>query len=97
MMKTLLLLGMYFFCHIKIRKAVLNNEPLVEIPPEIYVRMLFSSQILNQVFPEPENYLSNAMKFIVKTVDGKKYLTCANDDLTVINSYVVGYYILKDI
>jgi hypothetical protein len=37
-------IGNVLFCHIKIRKAILKSEPIVEIPPEIYAHMLFNTQ-----------------------------------------------------
>lgn len=37
-------IGNVLFCHIKIKKAVLKTEPIVEIPPEIYDHMLFNTQ-----------------------------------------------------
>lgn len=42
-------IGNVLFCHIKITKKVLKTEPIVEIPPAIYARMLFTTQRLNMV------------------------------------------------
>lgn len=42
-------IGNVLFCHIKIKKSVADRKPIVEIPPEIYARMFFTSQKLIKV------------------------------------------------
>lgn len=37
-------IGNVLFCHIRIKKAILKTEPIVEIPPEIVDHMLFHTQ-----------------------------------------------------
>lgn len=85
------------FCHIKIIKEVLQNEPIVEIPPEIYARMLFYTQSCSQVFAETNYNLSYSLSLYVINRDGKKYFSCSTDGLTRLGSYIVSFYILKDI
>lgn len=82
------------FCHIK---EVLQKEPIIEIPPEIYARMLFHTQSFNQVFANNGSDLFHGLYIYVITRDGKKYFSSASDDLTRLGSYIVGFYILKDI
>lgn len=42
-------IGNVLFCHIKIKKAILKNRPIVEIPPAIHDRMLFTTQRFGKV------------------------------------------------
>ena len=90
-------IGNVLFCHIKIIKGALQREPIIEIPPEIYARMLFYTQTFTQVFTGYESDLSYRMSLYVIERDGKKYLSSSTDDLTRLGSYIVGFYILKDI
>lgn len=98
MMKTLLLLGMYFFCHIKIEKAVFSNQPIVEIPQEIYDRMLFFTQKFTRV-ERIDNIIFNTSIIDVglKQLEDKKYVLFAKDPIFETNTYLVSFYILKDI
>ena len=91
------LIGNVLFCHIRIINPVLKKQPILEIPPAIYDRMLFTSQKFNQVFTDDNNFLSTSLLLGVIDVDGKKYFSCNNEDLKTSNTYAVGYYILKDI
>ena len=98
MMKILLLLEMCFFCHIKIKKAIMKTEPIVEIPPEIYDHML----ITTQKFVKASNgigFLATGSAIDVglkKTEDGK-YVLFAQVNIYETGNYLVGFYILKDI
>ncbi len=42
-------IGNVLFCHIEIKERIINGSPIVEIPPEIYARMLFTYQRLTEV------------------------------------------------
>lgn len=44
-------IGNVLFCHIKIKKAVMKTEPIVEIPPEIYDHMLGQLPVLASYLP----------------------------------------------
>ena len=91
-------IGNMLFCHIKITKPVLKGEPLAEIPPAIFARMLFITQAFYQVFVDLQGERKSyyTIESYVK-LDGKKYFLFSKDDATVVGSYVIGYYILKDI
>lgn len=92
-------IGNVLFCHIKIKNQVLKNEPIVEIPPEIYARMLFYSQKFNEV-QNVVNVVSSSDVIVAVGVNkegDKKYFLFSNKDIYEKNLYLVGYFILKDI
>lgn len=90
-------IGNVLFCHIEVKKEILKNESIVEIPPAIYARMLFTSQTFYQVLSDIGNYTSYPISIGVKEIGDKKYFLFCNYDITILHSYIVGYYILKDI
>lgn len=90
-------IGNVLFCHIEIKEAVLKTEPIVEIPPEIYAHMLHTTQRLNKV-----QYVKNVLAFStvdvgVKILEDKKYALFTNADIYETGTYLVGFFILKDI
>jgi hypothetical protein len=97
-MKTLLLLGIYFFCHIPINKTIPAMEPIVEIPPVIYDHMIHKTTVLIQVSLVDGSLFSDNVKVGILTVpeSGKHYLLTDYDN-NWSGSYLIGYYILKDI
>lgn len=71
-------IGNVLFCHIKIKKAVMQTEPIVEIPPEIYDRMLFFTQKFTKV--ERINNMIFETSIIdvgLKQLEDKKYVLFA--------------------
>lgn len=96
-MKIFTVIGNVLFCHIKITKKVLKTEPIVEIPPAIYARMLFTTQKFTQV----NNYIginsTYAIDVGVNKLNDKKYFLFCKMDIYEVGTYLVGYYILKDI
>ena len=89
-------IGNVLFCHIKIKKAILKDKPFVEIPPEIYAHMLFTTQRFNQVQDTIGLNYVYTYDVGVKTED-KKYFLFTNSDIYETGTYLVGFYILKDI
>ena len=98
MMKILLLLEMCFFCHIKIKKAILKTEPIVEIPPEIYNRMLFRTQkFIKAIDTTGALFTGSAIDVGVKELEDGKYVLFAQVSIYETGTFIVGYFILKDI
>lgn len=85
------------FCHIKIKEKILAYQPIVEIPPAIYDRMLFYTQRFSQVLPIMNSDKYDDVIIGVGVQDGKKYFLFCPDNISLIGSYLVCYYILKDI
>ena len=93
-------IGNVLFCHIKIKKAIPENEPIVEIPPEIYDRMLFFSQQFNMVQPYPNVYAANTIVVSVaanKPEYNNKYFLFTERPIYEKGLYLAGFFILKDI
>ena len=90
-------IGNVLFCHIEIKKAILKNEPIVELPPAIYSRMLFKSQYFTLTLTDINTSNILGITVGVNKLDDKKYFLFCSQDINIVGSYIVGYYILKDI
>lgn len=90
------LIGNVLFCHIKIKKRALKGEPIIEIPPAIFDRMLFRTQRLSKVQNGVNLIAFSDVKVGVK-VEDKKYFMFSDVDIFETSTYLVGFYILKDI
>lgn len=91
-------IGNVLFCHIKIKKRILNSNPIVEIPPEIYDRMLITGQKFNKEGGTLNViYTGNSIDVGVKQLEDKRYVLFAQDNIYETGLYLVGYFILKDI
>lgn len=93
-------IGNVLFCHIEIKKSIPQNEPIVEIPPAIYDRMLVFSQQFYKLQPAPN--FNSATSVIVSVAANKpeynnKYFLFTKAPLFETGLYLVGYFILKDI
>lgn len=91
-------IGNVLFCHIKIKEAIPENEPIVEIPPEIYDHMLITTQKFIKA-GTGIGYLStgSAIDVGVKRLEDGKYYLFAQVNIYETGNFLVGYYILKDI
>lgn len=89
-------IGNVLVCHIKIKDRIYKSEPIVEIPPEIYDRMLVRSNRLSKLVPDPNNISISDVDVGVRQYDNKCYLYSRND-IVGTGMYIVGFYILKDI
>lgn len=91
-------IGNLLLCHIEIKEAILKTKPIVEIPPEIFDHMLITTQKFIKA-TYGIGFLFNGSVLDVgvnKTEDGK-YFLYAQVDIFETGTYLVGYYILKDI
>ena len=98
MMIIFTVIGNVLFCHIIANKEIVQYENIVEIPPEIYKRMLNKSNIfiISGVVDEvsASDYV---MVGVTKNLDNKKYYIYTANAVNSIGSYLIGYYMLKDI
>lgn len=62
------------FCHIKVKEEILSYQPIVEIPPAIYARMLFYTQRFSQSLSIINSDVYDYVSIGVGTQDGKKIL-----------------------
>ena len=98
MMKTLLLLGMYFFCHIRVTKNIAKHDNIVEIPPEIYKRMLYITNIFISSGKLDKVSATYFIKVsVLKDIYSEKRYMYVASDVNGIGDYLIGYYILENI
>lgn len=95
-MKNFNVIGNVLVCHIKIKGKINKSEPIVEIPPEIYDRMLVRSNRLSKLVPDPNSTSISDVVVGVRQYDNKCFLYSKNDIIGT-GMYIVGFYILKDI
>ena len=91
-------IGNVLFCHIQIKKAILKSEPIVEIPPEIVDHMLITSQ----KFVKASDgigflFTGSAIDVGLKKTEDGKYVLFTQVNIYETGTYLVGFYILKDI
>lgn len=73
-------------------------EPIIEIPQAIYDRMFTKSSAFNQVSVADGNLFSDIVKIGVTKVPGsEKHCFVTDYEINWPGSYLIGYYILKDI
>ena len=90
-------IGNILFCHIMVTKYVEAQKSIIEIPPDIYKRMLNKSNYLMSLAVEDNNSTSNFVAVgASKEIDGKYYIY-VREALDAITTCLIGYYILKDI
>ena len=90
-------IGNVLFCHIKISKTILENEPIIEIPQAIYSHMLFTTQTFVNVLSQIGTHECHFVDVGVNELEDKKYFLFCNSYINAIGSYIVGFFILKDI
>lgn len=79
-------------------EVIAQNSNIVEIPPEIYKRMLYKSNYL--MYVRPVDSVSQVYWIAVgtrKSLSDEKYYLYSASDIGTIGNYLIGYYILKDI
>lgn len=89
-------IGNVLFCHIKVKKAIPKYENIIEIPQEIYDRMLFTTQKFTKVDYALNVTTSTDVNISVMQHD-KNYFLFSDIDVYGIGGYLVGFFILKDI
>lgn len=98
MMKILLLLEIYFFCHIKMAKDFEASAPIVEVPPAIVSRLLYNTCQMMRVSSNINTSLSYMGAVGIKyDTNTRKYFIFSPTATTKDYSYLVGLYLLKDI
>lgn len=91
-------IGNVLFCHIKLTGKISKYDAIVEIPPEIYKRMLYrtntfvSTGVLDNI--AVTGFVN--VSVITSSYDEKYYIYVASD-VNDSADYLIGYYILEDI
>lgn len=95
--KNFTVIGNLLLCHIWIDTPKKAGEPIVEIPPAIYNRMIyFSSMLIGTKKIEGYDAVFKPDVGINTSKDGKHYLFSFSPYGTI-NFYLVGYFMLQDI
>ena len=91
-------IGNVVFLHMMMINPIARDGNIVEIPPEIYKRMLFKSNYL--LYVKIKDNLAIANMCIVgtrKSLSDGKYYIYSRSEIGTTGAYLVGYYILRDI
>jgi len=97
MMKILPLLEIYFFCHIRITKDILSGNGIVEIPPKIFDRLVYSTNLMIRVTSRLGTAAVANASIGIKEISGIHYFYSGSDIDSSSYSYLIGFYLLKDI
>lgn len=97
MMKILPLLEIYFFCHIQITKDVPTGNGIVEIPPKIFDRLEYNTNLMLRVTSKLGVASVANASVGMKDISGIHYLYSSSDIVSSAYSYLIGFYLLKDI
>lgn len=98
MTKILLLLAICFFCHIKMGKDFEASEGIIEVPPAIVQRLLHYTSQMERVASNFNTSLSYTGAVGIKyDIPTKKYFLFSPSATTKDYSYLIGFYLLKDI
>ena len=90
-------IGNILFCHIMVTKYVGYDSFLIEIPPDIYKRMLNKSNYLMSLTIVNNNSTSSFVSVGTSKENDGKYYIYVRGTLNAIGTCLIGYYILKDI
>ena len=90
-------IGNILFCHIMVTKYVGADHFLVEIPPDIYKRMLNKSNYLMALMVVPDRSTNSVISVGASQKNDGKYYIYVREALDTIGRCLIGYYILKDI
>lgn len=88
---------MYFFCHILVTHPIDKDQPIIEVPPAIFDRIIYYSATFNQVPSSLGTSKVYDVTMYVKTAEDGKHYFYSIGNITLVDYYLVGYYILKDI
>ena len=91
------LIGNILFCHIMVTKDIGADNLLIEIPPDIYKRMLNKSNYLITTEVLNNNSTSSLVSVSTSKENDGKYYIYVRGTVGVIGTCLIGYYILKDI
>lgn len=97
MMKILPLLEIYFFCHILTTKDIPSGNGIVEIPPKIFDRLVYSSNLMLRVTSKLGTTTAANVTIGIKDISGIHYLYSGSVFHSSVYNYLIGFYLLKDI
>lgn len=90
-------IGNLLFCHIRITKDILSNNGIVEIPPKIFDRLEYKTNLMFRVTSKLGTAAAANAAIGIKNISGIYYLYSASDINSSAYNYLIGFYLLKDI
>ena len=90
-------IGNILFCHIIVTKHLESGSLLIEIPPDIYKRMLNKSNYLMALTVINNNSATSMIDVGTSEESDGKYYIYVRGALDIVGRCLIGYYILKDI
>ena len=90
-------IGNILFVHIKITEDIRAGGNVIEIPPEIFNRLAYHSNIFYTVWSGLGNASSMTLSCGMRNVNGRYYIVSGKDIKASTSSYLTTYYLLKDI
>lgn len=101
MMKILLLLAIFYFYTLNLLRNLIKNDNIIEIPQAIYDRMCNKScqTRISGTKDGNTNYSWIDTGIRKSFSDGKYYFFCSDNNTlnAFIGSYLLSWYVLKDI
>lgn len=88
--------GNALYVHVKYEDAAKAGTRLIEIPPAIFDRLLFYSNISRAVYRQI-GATSGSMEVGITNYNNKHYLTIKVDIGVAVDRYIYAIYLLKDV
>lgn len=90
-------IGNLLFCHIRITKNILSGNGIVEIPPKIFDRLEYSTNLMLRVTSKLGIATVANASFGIKDINGIHYFYSGSNIDSSSYNYLIGFYLLKDI
>lgn len=90
-------IGNLLFCHIRITKDILSGNGIVEIPPKIFDRLEYKSNLMIRTTSRLGTAAAANAAIGIKDISGIHYLYSGSDIDSSAYTYLIGFYLLKDI
>lgn len=90
-------IGNLLFCHIRITKNIQADNGIVEIPPKIFDRVEYKTNLMLGVTSKLGTATVANAAVGMKNISGIYYLYSGSDIDSSIYDYLIGFYLLKDI
>ena len=91
-------IGNVLFCHILVEKTLYVDRYIIEIPPEIYKRLLYKSCVFTCLGTIDDEIVTQFVNVGVSVnPNSRKYYLYTGSVVSDVGNYLIGYYILKDI
>lgn len=90
-------IGNLLFCHIRLTKDIVAGNGIVEIPPKIFDRLGYKTNLMLRVASRLGSVAVANTTVGIKDISGIHYLYSGSDIGFSGYNYLIGFYLLKDI